>query len=245
MKILFSPSESKRDGGKFGPISENSFSFKECFEKRVEILNLYNNFLKNSDIKKLCKLFGLKDEKECEKYKIDIFKAKTLKAIQRYTGVAYQYLDYKNLERDSKEFIETNTIIFSNLFGPILAKDFIPDYKLKQGERIDNFNIEKFYNVNCSEILDKFLENEDILDLRAGFYEKFYKPNKKYTKLKFIKDKKVVSHWAKAYRGIVLREIAKEKIDNIDDFMDLKIEGLSILEIKKTKKFDEIVYEIY
>ena len=33
-------------------------------------------------------------------------------------------------------------IDFSNLFGPINSGDFIPDYKLKQGETFDNVKIE-------------------------------------------------------------------------------------------------------
>jgi len=88
------------------------------------------------------------------------------------------------------------------------------------------------------------MDDNEILDLRAGFYDKFYKPQKEYTTLKFIKDGKVVSHWAKAYRGIVLREIAKAQIKNIEDFMKLPIEGLSIFEIQTKKNKTEIIYTI-
>jgi cytoplasmic iron level regulating protein YaaA (DUF328/UPF0246 family) len=80
--------------------------------------------------------------------------------------------------------------------------------------------------------------------LRAGFYNKFYKPSSLYTTLKFIKDGKVVSHWAKAYRGIVLRELAKNNIRNMDEFMKMGIKGLSLKEIINKKIHTEIVYEI-
>ena len=92
--------------------------------------------------------------------------------------------------------------------------------------------------------MEAYLQNEDILDLRAGFYDKFYKPTKEYTTLKFIKEGKVVSHWAKAYRGIVLREIAKAKIENLDDFMNLSIDNLTIIEIQVKKNRREIIYSI-
>ena len=96
-----------------------------------------------------------------------------------------------------------------NLFGVLKAGDTgLPDYKLKQGETFSNLKIEKFYMDNFSKVLDEYLENEDIIDLRAGFYEKFYKIEKPYTTMKFIKDGKVVSHWAKAYRGIILKLLA-------------------------------------
>jgi cytoplasmic iron level regulating protein YaaA (DUF328/UPF0246 family) len=92
--------------------------------------------------------------------------------------------------------------------------------------------------------MEAYLAEEEILDLRAGFYDKFYKPARPYTTLKFIKDGKVVSHWAKAYRGIVLREIAKAGVESIDDFMKLPIKGLSVQEIQTRKNKTEIIYDI-
>ena len=62
--------------------------------------------------------------------------------------------------------------------------------------------------------------------------------------MKFIKDGKVVSHWAKAYRGIVLNLIAKNNIQSIAQLMDMEIEKLSIVEIKQQKLKEEILYAI-
>ena len=92
--------------------------------------------------------------------------------------------------------------------------------------------------------MDLYLNNDEILDLRAGYYDKFYKINKPYTSLKFLKDGKTVSHWAKAYRGAVLRELAKHDIKSIEEFMSLEIEGLSVQEIKVIKNKTEIIYNI-
>lgn len=126
----------------------------------------------------------------------------------------------------------------------LLIVDLIPEYKLKQGEAVGDIKTEKFYHQHSAELLESYLEEEEILDLRAGFYDKFYKPTKPYTTLKFIKEGKVVSHWAKAYRGIVLREIAKSGVETLENFMKLPIEGLSIKEIQTKKNKTEIIYEI-
>lgn len=80
-----------------------------------------------------------------------------------------------------------------------------------------------------------YLQNDEILDLRAGYYDKFYKPNKRFTTLKFLKDGKVVSHWAKAYSGIISRMIALYKIDSIEALISLNIEGFSLIEIIEKK----------
>ncbi len=244
MKILFSPSETKNSGGIEKSFDKNSFIFPELFEKRMEIVTQYNEFVKNASKDELSKIFGTKKEDVINQYKKDIFTSPTMKAIQRYEGVAYDYLEYNNLKENEKEYIDENVLIFSNIFGVIKSGDLIPDYKLKQGETFNNLKIEKFYMDNFSKVIDEYLENEDIIDLRAGFYEKFYKIEKPYITMKFIKDGKVVSHWAKAYRGIILKLLAKNSISSIDELMSMQIENLKIEEIKKQKIKTEIVYSI-
>ena len=244
MKILFSPSETKIEGGIEKDLNENSLIFPTLYKKRLEVLSLYNNFLKSAKQEELEKLFGTKKVDVIEKYRRDIFKSPLLKAIQRYKGVAYDYLDYENLYENSKKYIDENVLIFSNLFGVLKASDEIPDYKLKQGESFYDLKIDKFYNDNFSQELDKYLENDDILDLRAGFYEKFYVIKKPYKTLKFIKDGKVVSHFAKAYRGEILKIIAQNDIKTFDDFMNLELKNLKLEEIKEQKLKTEIVYSI-
>ena len=168
-----------------------------------------------------------------------------MKVIQRYDGVAFDYLEYSKLKEDEKFYIDENVLIFSNLFGVLKAGDLgLPDYKLKQNETFNNLKIEKFYNDNFSKVLDEYLKDEDIIDLRAGFYEKFYKIEKPYTTMKFIKDGKVISHWAKAYSGIILKLIAQNSIKTIDELMNMEVENLRIEEIKKQKIKTEIVYSI-
>jgi uncharacterized protein len=244
MKILFSPSETKVSGGIEKIFDKSSFIFPELFDKRMEIVNQYKDFILNASNEQLIKIFGTKKEDVIKQYSQDLSKSKIMKAINRYDGVAFDYLEYCKLNKNEQDYIDNNVLIFSNLFGPISSGDFLPDYKLKQGETFNNLKIEKFYNDNFSQTLDEYLENEDIIDLRAGFYEKFYKINKAYTTMKFIKDGKVVSHWAKAYRGVILKLLSINNIKTIDELMNMQIDNLKIEEIKKQKNKTEIVYSI-
>ncbi len=243
MKILFAPSESKRSGGE-AKFKLEALLFEPLYPYRKKLLHTYTNIIQKGDIKELSELFGLKKESDILKYKKDIFHEPAMKSIQRYNGVAYEYLNYNHLSSQSQLFLDEHTIIFSNLFGPIRADDFIPEYKLKQGAVVGEIKVEKFYNEHASGLMEDYLVSEEILDLRAGFYEKFYKPAKTYTTLKFVKNGKVLSHWAKAYRGIVLREIAKARVSSIEEFMKLPIEGLQISEIQTRKNKTEIIYNI-
>lgn len=245
MKVLFSPSEAKFSDGKGGVFNKDSFIFPELFEKRLEVINLYNDFLKNASKAQLEKIFGTKKDDVIDYYKDDIYKRATKKVIQRYDGVAFDYLKYEELNDNEKKYIDENVMIFSNLFGPMLCGDTgLPDYKLKQGESVDGFKIENFYKENFSNALDEYLKDEDIFDLRAGFYEKFYKINKPYMTMKFIKDGKVVSHWAKAYRGIILNEMAKNQIKTFDEFLAMNVPTLKVEEIIEQKLKKEIVFSI-
>ena len=239
LKILFSPSEGKNSGG--NSTKKDIFG---ALHARDEILHTYNDIVLSQDKEAIEKLFGFKKFSECEPYICDIFNSPLMPAIERYQGVAYNYLKYKELDTKAQKFLQENTLIFSNLYGPLLGGDTIANYKVKQGNTIGNIAPETFYKERFSYQIELYLNAHEVLDLRAGYYDKFYKSTKPYTTLKFLKSGKVVSHWAKAYRGIVLREIAKHSIDSIKAFMQLEIEGLSVAEIKVIKNKTEIVYNI-
>ncbi len=239
LKILFSPSENKKNGGRE--------TKKELFgsnDAREGILSEYNNILKKRDKESIKNLFGFKKFSDCLPYINDVFDSPLMRAIERYDGVAYDYLGFNSLDEKTKEYLKANTIIFSNLYGPILGGDTIANYKVKQGNNIGEFAPDKFYRERFSYQLDLYLRDSDILDLRAGYYDKFYELKKPYTTLKFLKDKKTVSHWAKAYRGLVLRAVAQEGINSMKEFMALEIEGLSVSEIRVVKNKTEIIYDI-
>lgn len=244
MIVLFAPSEGKRRGGESPTISASSFIFPSLYEKRLEVISKYEKVVQEGDYNHLKELFGIKDEKEFERYKTPFDQAATMKAIERYDGVAYDYLAYGNLDASQQAYIDRNVILFSNLFGPIGAGDFIPDYKLKQGSAIESMAPEKFYKKYFTDYLDEWIGDQEVLDLRAGFYDKFYTSKDVPMTLKFLKEGKVVSHWAKAYRGLVLRAIAKNNIQSLEDFKGLSIDGLTLYETIKTEKKNEIIYTI-
>ena len=243
MKILLAPSETKKSGGT-APFRLEDLLFDALLPHRTKLLHTYINILQKGDMKELGAMFGLKKESDIKSHIKDIIHEPAMKAIERYTGVAFDHLGYLALDADAQRYINNHVILCSNLFGFLRANDLIPEYRLKQVAPVGDIRVEKFYHEHGAPLMEAYLQDEEILDLRAGFYDKFYKPAKPYTTLKFVKESKVVSHWAKAYRGIVLREIAKAGVTSIDAFMKLPIEGLSIAEIQTKKNRTEIIYDI-
>jgi cytoplasmic iron level regulating protein YaaA (DUF328/UPF0246 family) len=124
-------------------------------------------------------------------------------------------------------------IIFSNLFGPIRASDMICDYRFRQGAKIPTFAWEKSYKMNFSPFLDQECQGKMIIDLRAGFYEKFYQPQGDKISFIFKKGGKVVSHWAKAYRGETARLLAIHQPQTIEEILTLPWENKKSVSIEK------------
>ncbi|MEO1927753.1 MAG: YaaA family protein [Nautiliaceae bacterium] len=231
MKILLAPSERKTLGGDFPPISKENFIFPEIYDKRIKALKKYDEFLKTTD-----------DIKNFGDDKTSIFNRPTKKAILRYSGVAFDYLKYEKLDKDSQQWIDKNVLIFSNLFGVISAGDFIPHYTLKQGAK-PGFDIYKHHKEVFEPILSEINKNEPFIDLRAKFYEKIYKPKNAIT-FKFIKNGKVVSHFAKAYRGKLTATIAKYKPKTLEDIFKIPFEGIEVIEIQEKRGVREIICNI-
>lgn len=240
LKILFSPSEGKNSGGTKEP-RPNIFG---ALNARESILSAYNETILSHDEQRIKELFGLKNFEECKPFLEDIFTAPLMTAFERYSGVAYDYLSFESLPNAAQEFLKSNTLIFSNLYGPILGGDKIANYKVKQTNAIGGIAPEKFYKERFSYQIDLFLQGCDVLDLRAGYYDKFYTLKTPYTTMKFLKDGKVVSHWAKAYRGMILKSIALNAMDSLEKLSSLEIDHLKVEEVRKIKNKTEIIYSI-
>ncbi len=59
-----------------------------------------------------------------------------------------------------------------------------------------------------------------------------------------VKNKKIVSHHAKAYRGEVLRQIANKLIKNKNELMSLNFKNLKLIDMKKFGLKTELMFEI-
>lgn len=124
MKILFSPSEAKHSNGIKESFTKDSFLFPQLFDKRMEIVKAYNEYILTSDDEKLAKLFGTKKEDILKHYSQDIFKSPTMKVIKRYDGVAFDYVKYDELNGVEQNYIDENVIIFSKFIWTSKSRRF-------------------------------------------------------------------------------------------------------------------------
>ena len=126
MIILFSPSEGKQEGGELPPLNPQSLIFPDLYPQRLAVMEQYESLIQNGSDQELYELFRIKDPKEYDRYRTSLTSLPTMKAVERYEGVAYDYLTYSELSDAAQNYIDEHTIIFSNLFGPIRASDRFP-----------------------------------------------------------------------------------------------------------------------
>ena len=244
MKILLAPSETKRSGGSCR-FRLSSLIFPQLEPLRRRCLDAYMAILARNDPAELSAMFGLKKPDEIARHAArDLPKSPAMPAIERYTGVVFDHLDYGTLSSGARAYLHAHLLLHSNLFGFLRADDCIPEYRLKQGAPIGDLIVEKLYREHGTPLMDALLEGEEILDLRAGFYARVYTPSRPYTVLRFLKNGKVVSHWAKAYRGRVLRAVAEAEAHSIDAVLRLPVPGLRVEEIQTRGLRTEVIYAI-
>ena len=241
MKILLAPSETKRpDTPQLAPFGLKNLLFGET-PQRQAALAAYDAFVQNGDRAAHSAFFGLSKPAEIIHYERPVSNAPGMGALLRYTGVAFDYLDYPNLPQASKAWCDQNILLFSNLLGPVRGGDLIPDYKYKQGAKLPGFATEKIYKEAFTDRLNAYLAGETVVDLRAEWYHKVYPLAVPHVVMTFLKNGKALSHWAKAWRGSAARAIALGKGAPLES---LSLPGLRLLEIRQSGVKSNWIFQI-
>ena len=111
MKYLIPPSEGK---AKIKPqeiiFADTNFKFSQHVNQVVRLLSL----IEDEDLRSV---YGTKPEKALifHRQNQDIFKSRCAHAIQRYTGVVYEHIDWATLDDKAQKFMDEHIYIFSGL----------------------------------------------------------------------------------------------------------------------------------
>jgi hypothetical protein len=127
------------------------------------------------------------------------------KAMDVYTGVLYQALDWKSLTPAAKARGEKSLLITSAIFGVLRPSDLIPNYKAK----IKTSD----WKAALKPALDG-LEAALIIDCRSSTYAGVWQSSPTITvAVRVFKKEKgkisVITHLSKKYRGELTRELLK------------------------------------
>ena len=218
MLILIPPSEGKaKVKSTEVTFGETNFKYKKEVEQVVMLLSLLNE-------EGLRSIYGTSQEKSeiFHRQNQDIFKSKCAKAIERYTGVVYEHIDWDSLNKSAQNYMDKHVRIFSGLFGLLTPKTLIPNYKLKMNVLSLQYH--------WSPILTKALESEKLIfDLLPQVHRKAYKPSKNVIRVDFSvlnKGKKTAAgHFGKAVKGKFIRYLAENNVQDISEFKGFEYDG--------------------
>ena len=236
MKILFllPPSEGKNSENKY---LEEELSFN--FEKPLEIASSVTE----KDLK--CSWERYKEGLELNK---NIEKSETIEAINRYTWVMYNAIDYSWMTEAWKKFFENNFLVFSWMYGIVRPLDKIANYKLP----VWKVELYKFWWDIVPDTIIK--EKPDyIVNLLSGDYAKMIglgtKCNRHKKKLEkildawmkvininFLKeDWKKISHWVKKIKGEWIKDICENNLTNYEQFWWELVKNWNIIDVNIIK----------
>lgn len=208
--ILIPPSEGKVPAGTGKPLGKFSKDVQEIYGR----LSGYEG--------DLSALYGVKGKalEAARTANAMLSQAPTLPAIERYSGVVYDGIDYPSMSPKAKDFFLQHVRIVSALFGLLAPGDRIPDYKLK----IEKLDAARFWRP----IIAKKLEGCFVIDLLPQAHQKAVE-YQQGIQVDFIVIKKGRSvpagHFGKLIKGQFVRWLCEEAITDPKDFIEFQKDG--------------------
>jgi cytoplasmic iron level regulating protein YaaA (DUF328/UPF0246 family) len=211
--VILPPSETKSDGGTGAPLHLESLSFPTANPTRRHLVDALVELSADLDASRAALGLGATAIAEVDR-NAELWQAPTRPAIERYTGVLYDALDYPGMTRALRTKALERLLIGSALFGVLGAGDEIPAYRLSGGSKLPG---EPTLATTWKPVLNEVFAGIDdfIVDLRSGAYQNLGKVPGAVTVTVMTEkpdgSRSVVSHFNKHYKGLVARDLARTR----------------------------------
>ncbi len=215
MLILLPPSEGKTGGGRGRPVDLGSLSFPELTGARERVLDALVDLCGRPGA---ATVLGLGPTQAGEvALNAAIRTAPTRPASALYTGVIYEALDIETLPGAAKAWLRRTTVIFSGLWGAVRLADRIPAYRCAVGVNLPGIGgLGTYWRTAMSDELREAAGNGLVVDLRSGAYAAMWAPQRNVVGVRVLHERvldgiakrQVVSHFNKATKGRIVRDLA-------------------------------------
>jgi cytoplasmic iron level regulating protein YaaA (DUF328/UPF0246 family) len=258
MLILLPPSEGKTAPESGPQLSMKSLSFPDLARTRELVLGDLVSLCSGNQARAATALGLGRTQLDLIAANADLKKAPTASAINVYTGVLYEALDFASLPATARKRADKRVAIASALFGLLRPSDPIPAYRLSGDTTLPRLGpLAKAWRDSIQSELSS--TKGPILDLRSGAYVKLGQlpPDTAHrgflgrVLLEKSGKRSVVSHHNKATKGHLVRSVlgatsVPTSAKDVPDFLhDLGFRA----EVREPKKeseplgLDIIVYE--
>jgi cytoplasmic iron level regulating protein YaaA (DUF328/UPF0246 family) len=215
--ILLPPSEGKTGGGRGRPVDLAGLSLPELTPARERVLGELVGRC-GADPVAAATLLGLGPTQADEVVRnAGLRTAPARPAINVYTGVLYDALDFETLGTPAKSLLRRTTLIFSGLWGAVRLSDRIPAYRCSIGVTMPGLGgLGAYWRREMTPALTAAAGGGLVIDLRSGAYQTMWAPPGAAT-IRVLHERtvggtttrSVVSHFNKATKGRILRDLAQ------------------------------------
>lgn len=218
MHIIISPAKQmKRKDDFFG--QESQPIFKNQAQELVSILQKMDK----AALKKTMKISDKLTKDTYDLYQSFDFEKDPTPAIFSYSGIQYQYMEPGVLEDDSLAYLQSHLFILSGLYGILRPFDLIVPYRLEMQTKLE-FSLYDYWKDQLANQIEG-----PILNLASEEYAKCIRKYKPLIDVRFceqedgkLKEKGV---YAKMARGAMVRFLAENKIEEIEQVKQFKEQG--------------------
>lgn len=214
--ILIPPSEGKQPGGNRPPLRKWPAGAGEMLQRLEKV--------KSGEWEKLLGVKGRVLQQAVDANR-NIRSAPTLPAIERYSGVVYNAIDYPTLKKKEQEFLHRHVRIVSAVFGLVRPDQLIPDYKLK----IDKLGADKHW----LSLIAPQLEQGFVIDLLPKAHRKAVAYGQGCApEFTLIKDgrPKPAGHSGKHIKGRFIRFLAQRQMTDPSRFGQFNEDGFRFVD---------------
>lgn len=211
--ILLPPSEGKASGG-LGPAWAPGTMAVDLDEQRIQVMAALLRAMRGSAVAR-AKLLGVKGGALEAATEADrtLQSARTMRAIDRYTGVLYDALDARSLSSAHRRRLDAGVVIVSGLWGAVAPADPIPAYKLKMGASLPRLGkLSTWWRADLSARLLERARGRPVWNLLPNEHAAAWRAPEdlnQYT-VRFLERREdgaltAVSHWNKFLKGALVR----------------------------------------
>jgi cytoplasmic iron level regulating protein YaaA (DUF328/UPF0246 family) len=173
-------------------------------------------------------------------------------SIFTFNGDVYSGLDAFSLSMDQLNQAQKSLRILSGLYGLLKPLDLIQPYRLEMGTKLNvegSLNLYGFWkNKITNKLNDELNENEFFVNLASNEYSsaidrKLLKTTMISPSFKDMKNGKlkIISFYAKKARGMMVRYILDNEINNLEDLRGFDYGGYSYSS-EESEKMKELVF---
>lgn len=231
MLILLPPSEGKTRPATGTPLDLDALSFPTLTPVRELLLRTLVK-LCNGNPKRAAEVLGLgPTQADAIATNAVLLDEPTARTDEIYTGVLFSALDLSSLDDAARQRADASLAIATALFGLVRPGDHIPAYRLSGNVTLPRLGtVAGRWRVPLPRVMAEATGDGLLIDLRSGTYTALGKPpaalDERTATMRVLHEhngqRKVVSHFNKATKGRIVRELLESGADprTIDELQE-------------------------